>query len=223
MQGVAMMLYRPLFGLLIFVCSVSVLNPQAIYRYRETTGSTSEIRDLEVQKTQNGYVIKTGFSSFETDSSRAVLRWTMDNPSEGISFTAYLSGKKIMLNGTFKHKSVKKEYDTGGKPWFMLQYFSLSELAGSGNSRMEFYAINPLSLEGSILEAVRVGAESVMVDGTKLWGLKIRVSLTGLLAPFWSANFWFNQDYHPVCLRFEMNKGPGTPTTISELIQIISQ
>ena len=64
------------------------------------------------------------------------------------------------------------------------------------------------------IRAVKQGIESIATDGVKKTLLRIRLTLPGLLAPFWKSDCWFALP-EGIFFRFKGPSGPpGSPMTI---------
>jgi hypothetical protein len=83
----------------------------------------------------------------------------------------------------------------------------------TGDSERVFWAIRMDTLTAHKIRAVKKGVESVEFDGRQKALLWIRLSLPGMLAPFWKSDYWFALP-EGVFYRFQGPRGPpGSPKT----------
>ena len=96
-------------------------------------------------------------------------------------------------------------------PWYQATSLSLRDLVSSPERERRFWTIRLDTLTVHQLKATKKGVER---SGTDDPLLRIRLSLPGLLAPFWQSDYWFTLP-EAVFFRFEGPSGPpGSPQTI---------
>ena len=87
-------------------------------------------------------------------------------------------------------------------------------MATSDETQQVFWTIRYNTLKAHKVKAIKKGVESIAsIDGPKEL-LHIRLSLTGLLSPFWKSDYWFSLPEF-VFYRFKGPSGPpGSPMTV---------
>jgi hypothetical protein len=92
--------------------------------------------------------------------------------------------------------------------------FVLSEGAGP----LSFWVVDSSTGDAHRLSVQKGGREPIVVAGTRVEAVRLKMTVPGLPVLFWSAPWWFRAS-DGTFLRFEMAQGmPGTPKTILELI-----
>lgn len=208
---------RKLLLLLVLVLSLQAFSQEQL-TYRETTGNKVETYMQKIEKTGTGYIVHERSHTIWLDHNYATYKWEYRDSVNGVNIVANRNGNKIYLKGSVKGKKVDKVFNINQQPWYQSWSFCLKGFLSSNNNNVKFWTIKPDELEVSEFEATKQGKDRVMVNGRKLVTLHIKVNLTGLLAAFWCADFWFRiSDFR--YLRYEsVQGGPGTPLTVIELI-----
>jgi hypothetical protein len=100
-------------------------------------------------------------------------------------------------------------------PWYQATSLSLRELVASIDAERVFWTIRIDTLTAHKIRAIKKGIESGLKRmGVKKMLLRIRLTLPGMLAPFWKSDYWFALP-EGIFFRFKGPSGPpGSPTTI---------
>jgi len=125
-------------------------------------------------------------------------------------------GKVVDISGTWRGKPVSGRYELKGLGFYGSGFtFALRALAKGGLSALRFPMIDVAKPEKSaVMELRREGTDSFK---GKL-AIKVKISLTGVMSALWSGHILIGED--GMFLRYEGNQGPGTPTMVSELVEI---
>jgi hypothetical protein len=108
---------------------------------------------------------------------------------------------------------VNKTLEIDGTDWYQASSLSLRGLVASADREKEFWTIRSDTLTVHKLKAVKQGLETVEVNGAMKEAVRIELSLTGLLAPFWKSDYWFSVP-EGIFLKFQGPGGPpGSPET----------
>jgi len=193
-------------------------------RYRETTGSVSTEYTSEITRDAATGVVEilsrypsTGEThriSFGADGS--AVFWSYRYPDGTIkNFTR--SGNVVECATDGAHaKSVRAAID--GAPWFASVNYGLSELAREASGDREFWIVNPDNGKPYKMRAHTVGEETVSVNGIPTNAIKIRISVWGLPAAFFSMDYWYRKSDLIFVKSVGSEDGPGSPKTTVELI-----
>lgn len=169
--------------------------------YREDAGGRS-IHTFTVTDTPTGHAIHVtreggGYSAVEDfvlDRSWHTVAWTHVDVKRGTRVTARRNGATIVLEGKHEGDAVFEEYDAGTQPWHQIMPIDLEPFVRSGKESFRYWAIGitgPGALKMATFEATREGTSRVTVGGKPVDAVHVRISLTGLLRPFWGADYWF--------------------------------
>jgi hypothetical protein len=87
-------------------------------------------------------------------------------------------------------------------------------LVASDDTERVFWTIRIDTLTAHKIRAIKKGVESIDLDGNRKDLLRIRLTLAGMLAPFWKSDYWFATP-EGIFYRFEGPGGPpGSPMTV---------
>jgi hypothetical protein len=190
--------------------------------YVETTGPDTIVDTYMIKRLDSGYDVKLDSSlngspnwdiNWQADNSFNTLKWYFRCRREGSDMKAVRDGNKIVLDGVYKNRQVRKEYNLNGHPWKQHFPFGMErDLSETG----EFYFWS-IGLRGQgELEAgemkAKVEKKTVMEVGrSEVPVLQVRISLVGWLEPFWHADVYFREEDKRY-LKFEAVSGlVGSP------------
>lgn len=141
------------------------------------------------------------------DSKFETVEWTISEPSSNTSIVASRKDGKIVIKGTFKGKAFERTDDLEGLPWYQQIGISASHVLGGGT--VKFKNLRPDDLAIYEMTAKEMGETDF--KGQKVH--RVKVAPAGVLAKFWSSDYYYN----PVDLTFvgynAVEGGPGTPMT----------
>lgn len=137
-----------------------------------------------------------------TDEALATFYWTMESPDIGCQLFARREQNTILLQGKYRGRAVDRQIEIDVAPWFQATSLSLKDFAISTQEKIEFWTLRPDTLKAYKLRAVKIGRETLTVDNASLETIKIRLCLTGWLAPFWKSHYWFDAT-NGLFVRFE--------------------
>jgi hypothetical protein len=206
-------------ALVLFFCVLfaSSLWAETTLCYRvKVEGKTSTL-ERKVERTEYGFHVVDGKSSYELDRQYSTLRWESEDPATNTAIRAEKFGETIIVSGTVHGKPMDMRFETKGLPWYECWQVSLTGLIHSKKRRLSFFTIRP-DLKEFVMEASREPAQTVSVGDTQAQAVKVTVNPAGVPALFWSARLWFDPDAEPVLLRYECpTGGPGAPLMVEEL------
>ncbi|MBR9986627.1 MAG: hypothetical protein KFF68_12010 [Desulfosarcina sp.] len=188
-----------------------------VYFYREKTGDS--VKEVTWRLTKGATYILTYTSPVErhvttTGTDYDTRRWQVTAENGKTLFSAERIGQSIVVRGMFKGEPVDKQLAIDESPWYQATSLSLRELVASGDSERIFWTIRMDTLTAHKIRAIKKGVESLDPDGSQKALLWIRLSLPGMLAPFWKSDYWFALP-EGVFYRFKGPSGPpGSPTTL---------
>ena len=205
--------------LMVFLAFWGQLFSQEMLTYRETTGENIKTYMVKVEKIASGYIMYDEKNEVWLNSNYATYIWKYKDPAKGIDIVAEHKSNKIYITGFANGKKVEKILNSNQQAWYQSWEFGFKNFLSSSANYIKFNSINPDDFELAEFEASKQGIEHVMANGRKLTAFHIKVNLTGFLAVFWHADFWFRvNDFRYV--RYESVQGsPGTPLTVKELIK----
>ena len=196
---------------IILAASALSADEQRFLTYLEDTGETQRPISWCLYAQADGYRLvyhsEDETSIVETDRELNTRRWENAVPSRDTRLTAERRGDHIKLTGRFKGRPVDTTLSIDDKPWYQSSSLSLGGFAQSEKERERFWTIRPDTLRVYKVVAIKQKRVRLTLDSTTRQALKIKMRLTGALAPFWRCNYWFD----PADGRFLQFKGPGGP------------
>jgi hypothetical protein len=190
---------------------------EEVYHYKEVTGDS--VKEVAWRLRKGETYVLTYTSPAEqhvttTGHDYDTRRWQVTVENEHTHFSAERIDQSIIIRGVFKGEPVDKQLAIDEYPWYQATSLSLRGLITSGDSERVFWTIRMDTLTAHKIRAVKKDVESVEFDGRQKALLRIRLSLPGMLAPFWKSDYWFALP-EGVFYRFKGPSGPpGSPTTL---------
>jgi hypothetical protein len=125
-------------------------------------------------------------------------------------------GKAVELSGTWDGKPISGRYELKGLGFYGTGFaYALRALARNGLTSLKFPMISFAKPSSStVMEIKREGAGSFKGKSA----IKVKLSLTGAMSALWSAHLLIGED--GTFYRYEGNQGPGTPTMVTELVEV---
>jgi hypothetical protein len=125
-------------------------------------------------------------------------------------------GAVVAVSGTWAGKEIGGRYELKGLGFYGNGFdYALRALARRGLQSLQFPMIDPANpAKAMVMELRREGTD--LFKGKP--AVKVKISLTGVMAAFWSASFLMAED--GTILKYEGNQGPGTPAMVTELIEV---
>lgn len=186
---------------------------------RETMEGKSSLITTVITRSPEGNLIRESVESKEGSSSNLVaqdgsLREMIFKIAEG-SGTLRSDGKTLTYDITYQGKPLKGTTDLQGLPWYGNFERGLKQMIKSRQDRLVFASVS-LADPGKVneMEFVREGTEKIGNQEAH----RVKVSLTGMMSMFWSAQFWVSTEGR--ILRYKGNYGPGTPERLLELVRV---
>ena len=191
---------------------------EEVYQYRQITGNTS--KDLEWHLTEaDRYRLVCSSPNARnvtiTDGDYDTRCWHKTSADGKTRLKAERIGQTIAIRGRFEGNSIEKILHIDDCPWYQATSLSLREFVASTDTERLFWIIRPTTLTVHKIKAIKKGVEQIAATDHLL---RIRLTLTGLLAPFWKSDYWFALP-EGVFFRFQGPSGPpGSPlTTITRM------
>lgn len=176
-----------------------------------TVNGKSETETLEqIHSTDNGIrkvetIGKAQRSVSFVDSSGACVREEVKTEKGEYVMTS--DGKNLTVSGTWDGKSINRTVPLNGKAFYGSGFtWSVKALLASGKKSMKFWMFNALEPDKPVEMEYKIQGDET-VNGRK--AKKIKIGLTGLMAAFWSATIWTDNEQRTI--RYQGNSGPGTP------------
>lgn len=190
---------------------------EEIHRYKEVTGDSVKTLQWHLE---NGDVATLRCTSPHEHHTTTVgpdydtSHWQVIADDGLTNFIARRHGDAIEIDGRYKGQDINKTLSIDDAPWYQATSLSLRQLATSNESHQVFWTIRYPALTAHKVKASKQGIESVAsADGPKTL-MHIRLSLTGLLSPFWKSDYWFSLPEF-IFYRFKGPSGPpGSPMTV---------
>ncbi len=193
------------------------------FDYLEKTGNKSVKIVWRLEKQKDAVILSSDRSSgqtnvYKSDSSYANLQWQSKDQSQNTDFTAKREKDHILVSGLLGGEQINKKVRIDKAPWYQSLSFSLTSLAKSDNQSCLFWVLRPDDLEPVKMKARKLTVESIKAGGKSVEAQKIKVVLAGFKSMFWHGLYWYRKD-DGIFMRYEGTKGPpGTPVTITTLI-----
>lgn len=173
---------------------------------------------VELTTTRAGAVVR---QTFLTAADLSTISWTFSDPARSMELTASRQGGKIVLTGYFQGKKVAKEFAGEGPIWNQLFQVGLGPVALSAGESFQFRSIGtqgPGELKIGKFTVTRKAVENIDLAGKTVQAVRLRISLSGLLAIFWHGDYWYRRNDGRF-LRYRGKNRAGGPVAVSELIE----
>jgi hypothetical protein len=123
--------------------------------------------------------------AYETLSSHVI------DAKNGIEFRVNRKGATLYITGKNNGKKVDKTETLPATPFYQNFFFSLRPFITSAQQEITFSTLRPDNLKPYKFKAQKIGKETVTVAGTAYHACKVKVGLTGALAPLFNMVAWF--------------------------------
>ncbi len=188
---------------------------EEIHHYHKVTGKTCLEVTWRLQH-RDGYTLTytSGGETYVTvtDKTYNTLSWQVVSDDGKTDLTAVRDKKAISLSGRYKGETIDKRLEIDDAPWYQATSLSLRGFIASTDDKRLFWTIRASNLSVHKIKAIRKEVTPSSETGCHLQ--HVRLTLPGLLAPFWKSDYWFSL---PECVffRFKGPSGPpGSPDTI---------
>jgi hypothetical protein len=171
-----------------------------------------------------GYSVTTtserGINDSSTDEGFSTLRCAFRDPSADTEIRLVRSHNCIQVEGTVKGRRFHKTHSIDEDPWYQEWGLGLRSFVLGAEKRHAFWSINPSDPNMiAKFEANRSAEETLVVNGEEVEAVRLKVSLPGLLAAFFSADYWFRRS-DGVLIRVLMPGRAGKPQAIVDLAAV---
>ncbi len=225
------------FAVVVFMCctiawlslSLSVIgSDNEHYRYLQRIDSEHADVDWLLEKGERTRLVyrknspqNSELSVTTIDKGYATVSWELSVPDEHTEVKAVRRGNAIHLVGTVNGRPVDKLFKIDSAPWFQAMSVCLRAMVFSNASKMEFWILRPDTLKPHKLIAEKQGVDTMPVLGKPAEVQQITIGLPGMLAPFWSATYWFKKE-DGVFVKYEGPHGPpGSPMVMVNLVGVM--
>lgn len=191
--------------------------------YHVTEPGKEHNEEIDIIKSKNGYLVKritVGRSemTYHTDPSFSVFSWKYSNLKNGTDISAIRSENMISIAGQLKNEKYEKEFKIDDLPWYQEWGLGLKAFIQSDKNSTRYWSIDPNKLRIATFEAKKKKIEIIKNNGEEIESIYVKISLTGFLKLFWSADMWFRRsDGTHVYSR--MKRGPVGPIMTVQLIK----
>ena len=205
--------------LLMFSTALTAGTPPAeIHHYLKTRGRVAQTVTWLLKRSGQGYALHYTAPDEKcltiTGPNYGTRSWTMANTAEDTDLMAERNGDTITLHGRFKGRPLDKSIAIDDAPWYQATSLSLRGLIESDNPEQRFWTIRTGTLTAHKIRAAKAGIQKDTAATGQPALMHVRLSLTGLLTPFWASDYWFSLP-DGVFYRFEGPGGPpGTPDIV---------
>jgi hypothetical protein len=217
--------YR-IFIIILLVFTAGLANAKTI-SYKEMVGTDPYTRVYEIMpSTGHGYRIKCTVTSkesiksvsiYDVDKSYNTLKWEYHNYREPADIVCTRTKNTIVVIGTAKGKKVNVTSTIDELPWHQVFSIDYEPFMKSSDKTMVYWTLNPDSFNGMTFKITKLNIEPVTVSGKPIESVHAHVSLTGMLASFWQAEFWFRKT-DSRCLVYKHSRGLKSSMIITEYV-----
>ena len=208
-----------LWGMTLWTAPVNADHPLSTVRhYIETNGQTSRQITWDL-KHGDGFTL-TYITDEETHTtctteSFKTISWTMNAGNRG-SVRAERQANTISIRGKLNGRNIDKRVHVDDAPWFQATSLSLKGFILSDKTETTFWTLRPDTLKAYKLKAVKAGEDTLTIGKhrTLVEAVKVKLSLTGMLASFFCSHYWFNT-HTGMFLRFQGQGDISGKTQIS--------
>ena len=187
--------------------------------YTETTGSHRvDLVSWETPK-PDGYLLHSQSNEGQVhdlfvDKSLRTLWWQFRDTGKDTDIRAVRMGDRIEIKGTMNGEPVERTDQIDAAPWYQSLERSLEPLAlGKRGAVEQFWVVQPDTLAARKIQAQNEGVDRLQIEGKTVSAARVKISLPGFLALFWSSRYWYRMSDGKF-VRFEGLHGPpGTPLT----------
>lgn len=194
--------------------------------FQQQTGDKVTQYELCLTPHDGGYQVYGNFHDrtifIECDESFVHQRFVIDRKAKEYEIRYERDGKTI--TGIIGDETITKTMSDA--PWYQMLEISKAFIESKGNLG-KFWMVSDQVAEHTEepgfstieLQAKGKGTEIIRYQGREVEAIKILVRLTGAMATFWKAEYWY-RPADGVMLRYEGVRGlPGTPKTIITLLK----
>jgi hypothetical protein len=192
--------------------------PRELRQYRAITEGKVKPSSLSLQAAGTGWLETKGDYQIEQSASFVTSRWTWRNTAAGTDLSVVREGDTLVASGKVAGKAVQRRIGANGRPWGQDHTLFMEAFVLSGAEKTGFVEIFNEELKLYEFDAKRVGQEKIRLADREWQTVKVHLSLTGALAGFWGADYWFDAATGRFLRCDTVLGGPGTPRTIIEAV-----
>lgn len=195
-----------------------------VYNYRQRTGDRESMNTWSREVKRQGRVELTALKPATGESDKMIcdadyetLEWFYSDRKRDISIHAVRDGDVVRVTGEKAGKAVSKSVRLETAAWFQFPEFSISRMLASPRESVTYSLFWPDRMTFYVMKASRAGGEKIMINGSQVDTIRVKVTLAGFGSIFWSSRYWFRSS-DLVFVRYEgVNGLPGTNPTVLEL------
>lgn len=218
----------PLFTLLVLgflLITVSPLSAEGVFQpqpsareFVETTGGNRRTFFWSLQKTEGWLLTSKGegreVHTTHLDKGLRTERWSLEQPADDTSVTAWRNGEFLHVQGTFKGRNYQATHAVGDIPWYQALSLSLRRHLADFSSHQDFWTLRPDNLDLHRLEIAEIKPNSLQNGEDEVPAYRVEIRPTGWKSAFWKGDYWFHRESREF-LRYQGASGPpGWPATI---------
>lgn len=194
--------------------------------YTDSEGDMQEVLHVRRTREQGGLVLRLKSQNLDSrhfyNPPGSTQDWQMVDHAEKHDFRAYRQGNQIVIDGTYKGKSIKKSVKVDDKPWINKLDHGLSSWVRSDAEEMVFWTLKLNSgLDPILFEAEKIGTETLQTPAGDFETIRVRLNLHGfIVSKLWSAYCWYRKS-DGLFVKYQGDSGPGTDLRTIELKKIL--
>jgi len=146
----------------------------------------------------------------ELDATYALITWELFSEDEKMEIKIERTANIIYLSGIHKGKKVSKKYKIDDSSWYQDWGLGLRSFILSDSKKIDFWSINLDDLNEAKFSAVKEKDETITLGNIKESTIYVTITLQGLPAFIFTAQYWFEKREGLEVLR-KINKGPFSP------------
>ena len=184
------------------------------YVYERITGDKTNITEVSCLKDGNALT-----ETYSLDNENCTINMTPDNTmfwegnKNGVPFRAVYESSRIVLSANGREKIFDAEY-----PWIQSFNFGFVSFILGEEKEIIFTSVRPTDFKSFKMRTEKEEYEEIKIGNKVYKTIKAKVSLTGLLSGFWSAEYWYRLE-DGIMVKYEaVEGGPGTPKTMVSLL-----
>lgn len=212
---------RLMCAVLCLMLSPILFSQEFVYSYKNKKETKEEYYSLFQEGENMAVTFKN--NNYESYSLAAPdgtgLATSFNFLTRDLNMSAQRMGDKVAVSGNNGGKEVSRHVDSP-LPWFT-SFLHLPWFIKSDKKTMEFCIFLPQQ-DSKLLEmkAVKEQEETIIIMGEETHTVKVKVTLSGFLGPFWNSYFWYRTSDGIYVKSEESATTPGNGKTYTELIRV---
>lgn len=172
---------------------------------------------IEREELPNGVKLTRDYGTGEVEvfnfgKDGVLKQWSVTK--EKMNIVVNREGNNLLVKGTANGEKVDKKLSINDNVWYGSPSTAISDMVKGGKKSLIFWMVAQADLSAREMSVNVEGEEKVLGIDT----YKIKITLTGMMSMFWSANYWVDKSNGSI-IRYQGTRGPGTPETIIEIVK----